>query len=197
MKSSLLPNSGSYRIFGIDVGSTIIGVGEYSFEYQITPEGGYSSQARIEDYYSLRLDQKKDFNEKILFVHRYFTGLDESLKIQRIAYIEDVPFVRNVRVHSVLKEFTAAIRIPLLLKGWAVHDVNVGTWKKQVVGSGNATKPQIRVWATGGGLPLDASSLEEDSLDALCIGVYGLQKLTAQIGLFAKNKIELLGVLAE
>lgn len=93
------------------------------------------------------------------------------------AYIE-APLVGRGGVKSTLVQayVNGAVQGMLAEDGWAVHLVPVGTWKKQVVGKGNATKEDVAVWAaarkTG---VVTASKNDQDVIDALALCDYGRQ----------------------
>lgn len=66
------------------------------------------------------------------------------------------------------------IRASLTNAGFVVHDVHVGTWKKEVVGNGNAKKPDVArrvkvAWPKVWNLVRD----DGDLTDAAAIALYG------------------------
>lgn len=95
-----------------------------------------------------------------------------TTEIVRIG-IEDPPYVGNPerfkelqRVCSLIEEeahrrWPWAPQIPCL----------VGTWKKAVIGKGNATKDQVMFWSEMA-LNCPSGSLAQDAADALAIAVY-------------------------
>lgn len=189
-----LPPEGKFYIYGIDPGGRIFGISEYSFEYRIGRDGGVSSNATLEEYYSIHMKDSWDSNQRIDYLFRFFREFPFREKYTQIAYIEEVPFVQNRKIVNTLHEYVGAIKAALLYKGFAVHTVFPGTWKLETVGKGTAKKADIMAWATGGNLPIDPETLEEDSLDALLIGFYGLKRITAQVGYDLKeqaNKIKI------
>ncbi len=57
----------------------------------------------------------------------------------------------------------------------AVYPVNVQTWKKAIVGKGNASKPDVAAWL-GAHRPAlaDMAGDDQDLVDAACIALYGI-----------------------
>jgi Holliday junction resolvasome RuvABC endonuclease subunit len=100
-------------------------------------------------------------------------------------FIEDTLVGNNVRYSIKLAQVMGAVLAKLAqlqedldaypLDELVVLPVNVGTWKKEVVGNGHADKQMVREYLTG----LDRSYAEicgsdQDKYDAACIGLYGL-----------------------
>ena len=93
------------------------------------------------------------------------------------AYIE-APLVGRGGVKSTLVQayVSGAVQGMLAEDGWVVHLVPVGTWKKQVVGKGNATKEDVAEWAAGRKTGVvTASDNDQDVIDALALVEYGRQ----------------------
>ena len=56
------------------------------------------------------------------------------------------------------------------------HLVPVSTWKKQVVGAGNATKDDVAHWLLAHSASYHAlCDGDQNRVDAICIGLYGVQ----------------------
>lgn len=182
MKKKILPPDGMFYLYGIDPGGSVFGVSEYSLEYHVGEGGATTSTAVLEDYYSVHMKASLDQNGKIQYLNKFFGEFPFNGAFQRIAYIEEVPFVQNRKIVGILHEYVGVIKGVLLNKGYAVHTIPTSTWKSQTVGNGRAKKVDLMKWATGGNLPVDPATLEEDSLDALLIGYCGLKRLTAQLG---------------
>ena len=185
MNKVLLPEQQTFRIIGVDAGSNIFGLSEFELKYRFVNEE-FETLAKLLDFYSFKVHSGAgwSFNRRLLYVYDYFNGAFPSVEqvgYSCIAYIEDVPFARSARTHAELNQIIGAIKLPLLAKGWAVNMVNNATWKKVVVGNGHAKKPEIREWATGGNVPADPSEMNEDNLDALCVGYFGVSQLANQL----------------
>jgi hypothetical protein len=89
----------------------------------------------------------------------------------KCVYVEDVPFVRNVKVCAQMNHVLAAVILGCHDAGVPVVLVGNTTWKKAVVGSGKADKAIIKDWAVKMlGVPL---ALPQDIYDAACVCHYG------------------------
>lgn len=183
----MIPNrKDSFKIVGVDPGTKVFGLSEWQFEYE-WDGAEFKHKASIEDFYAFHLHMGSgwDNNRRLKYVAEYFNGSFAHVKdfnLQKsLLYIEGPPNVGNSATHAELHQFTGAIKAAMLMKGYAVVEVNVATWKAQVIGNGHARKPAIMEWALGGNLPLDASQLQEDSLDALCVGYYGVLRIMHQM----------------
>jgi Holliday junction resolvasome RuvABC endonuclease subunit len=79
---------------------------------------------------------------------------------------------KNIRTIIGLAQSSAA-----LLSGSAAHcyEVPVGTWKKEVVGKGNAKKEEVAAWLEENDHPTFVRCGEDQNLiDAACIQKYGI-----------------------
>lgn len=68
------------------------------------------------------------------------------------------------------------IRASLVNAGFVVHDVHVGTWKKEVVNNGNAKKPDVaRAVKTGWAKAWTLVEHDGDLIDAAAICQFGVR----------------------
>lgn len=197
----VLPDSQTYRVIGVDAGSTIFGISEFELKY-IWKDDTFMTLAKLLDFYSFQVHAGAGwtFDRRMMYVHKYFN--DHFPHVDRVgnpcvAYIEDVPFARNVRTHAELHQLIGAIKVGLFNNGWAVNQVNNSTWKRVVVGNGHAKKPDVRAWATGGTIPADPSEMNEDNLDALAVGYYGVTQLANQLRFDVTNQRALQKIMFE
>ena len=99
-----------------------------------------------------------------------------------VVWIEDTLVGNNVKYSIALAETKGAVMAAL--SDYDVRLVNVGTWKKQVVGAGNANKDAVRDYihvTHPAYAPLCGD--DQDRYDATCIGLYGLQIMERAEGL--------------
>ena len=61
--------------------------------------------------------------------------------------------------------------------------VNPSSWKKALVGKGNATKEEARYWLEDTIGKEKVDSMSEDEVDAMCIGYYGQGVIDGEISL--------------
>jgi Holliday junction resolvasome RuvABC endonuclease subunit len=191
--------NGTVFIRGIDPGTTLIGVSEWTFNYQLKDEK-YQGEAFIEDFYTVRVPTGKgmDTDHRLLWINEYFTNMNRRKKsCDSVLCIENVPYVQNQRNASILHQAEAAIVIPHVAAGYDVMRIPPSTWRKEAIGdgAGNWKKEQVMHWAIGGNLPVDADTLEEDAVDALCIGLAALKRITAKVGFDMKNWQERLSIM--
>lgn len=187
-------NEGTIYIKGIDPGSHLIGVSEWTLKYKT--KNGFIGSAYIDDFYTLKIPQNIKHDERLVYINDIFDKdvfkvcPDGSRYDRKILCIENVPHVRNAAIAAKLHETTAAILIPFVREKYEIIRFVPGTWKKEAIGNGcgNYKKEQIVVWALGGNLPIEPDNIEEDSIDALCIGLAGMKRITAQLGYEAKRQ---------
>jgi Holliday junction resolvasome RuvABC endonuclease subunit len=188
MEIKKLPPEGKFSILGIDAGSRFCGISEQSLEYKVI-DGNIYFKATLDDYYGLTIHSGTGWNEidKIHFVHEFFIRHFPIAKDDRtyMGFIEEVPFIQNRKAFATLHKITGAIAGGLLYRGWNIKYINNSTWKSGILGEnyGKGKKPDIMAWAVAGNLPVDPDSLSEDSLDAICIGYYGLRQIANQLSL--------------
>ena len=99
-----------------------------------------------------------------------FTGSEQS------AYIESPVVGRGGALVTIQQSFVSGVvQLCLQRHGWSVDLVNVQSWKKHVVGSGNSNKQQVSEWFA---LNHERESRlfggDQDLTDAACVGLYGL-----------------------
>lgn len=98
-------------------------------------------------------------------------GLAEVIDHDMV-FVEEPPLAgrRNIRTFAALHQTYALV----LSCTPEAYSVEVSTWKKEVVGKGNATKDEVSIWLNEQ-LP-DYSALcgdDQNLADAACIAVYG------------------------
>jgi Holliday junction resolvasome RuvABC endonuclease subunit len=94
-----------------------------------------------------------------------------------VVWIEDTLVGNNVKYSIQLTEVRGAV-MAALASSADVRLVNVGTWKKDVVGDGHANKDSVRDYihvTHGAYAPLCGD--DQDLYDACCIALYGRQTM--------------------
>jgi Crossover junction endodeoxyribonuclease RuvC len=95
---------------------------------------------------------------------------------KRIIYIEDPVVGRNVRSTIVQAQVSGAIIAAAECRGVPVFHANVNSWKKEVVGKGNATKPEVAEWLEKNWPEAyNLAAGDQDLIDAAAINRYGDQ----------------------
>ena len=101
-----------------------------------------------------------------------YDGISERFDGNYYAYIEEpvVAGARNLRTSLRIAQISGAV-----LSAVNGELVPVSTWKKEVVGKGNAKKEEIREWLKTQPEYKYASS-SQDWIDATCLRLYGESK---------------------
>jgi Holliday junction resolvasome RuvABC endonuclease subunit len=125
---------------------------------------------------------KADCNTKKAFKDRFPELMDnfarilvEDIDIDTVDYavIEEPIFAQNRNVVRTLSEVVGAVWGTLCLSDIPTTLVDNGTWKKQILGSGKATKDDILEYAIekwGDKFP------EQDYADAACVALYSVKE---------------------
>lgn len=98
--------------------------------------------------------------------------LSEFITREDVVFVEEPPLAgsRNVRTFAALNQVYAIV----LSSTSEAYSVEVGTWKKQVVGKGNATKEEVSTWLEVDHSAYSALCGDDQNLrDAACIALYG------------------------
>lgn len=100
-------------------------------------------------------------------------------------FIESILVGNNSKYSIQLAQTMGAVLSALV--SYPVYQVNVGTWKKEVLGNGSSKKDQVRAWLEAN-YPAYAVSCDgdQDSYDATCIALYG-QGVLARSGLLLEE----------
>lgn len=104
----------------------------------------------------------------------YVHDIANTFDINKV-WIEDTLVGNNIKYSLGLTEVRGAVMAALALHQ-DVRLVNVGTWKKDVVGDGHANKDSVRDYihvTHGAYAPLCGD--DQDLYDACCIALYGRQ----------------------
>ena len=88
-----------------------------------------------------------------------------------VVFVEEPPLagVRNIRTFAALSQVFAVV----LTAAPKAYGVEVSTWKKQVVGKGNATKEEVQGWLTANNPAYAALCGDQNLTDAACVALYG------------------------
>lgn len=108
---------------------------------------------------------REDELSELLQHFRQFVGHGDTV------FCEEPPLAgtRNIRTFMSLSQIST---IPLLSGARCVM-VPVATWKKHVVGHGNATKPDVDVWLATNHPCMHAKCADQNDVDAACLYLYG------------------------
>lgn len=84
---------------------------------------------------------------------------------------------RNVRTGIRMGMVAGAIVAAARSAGCAVVTVEPSTWKKAVIGAGNADKAAVSSWLAEHRPRLHASCASQDSIDAACLALYAKTRM--------------------
>lgn len=87
---------------------------------------------------------------------------------------------RNLRTGLHLSMVAGALAVAARQTGAPTEFVEPSTWKKAVVGRGNADKTQVAQWLAQQRPELFKKASNQDLVDACCIAFYGEQRLGTQ-----------------
>ena len=95
------------------------------------------------------------------------------------AYIESPVVGRGGAKVTIQQSFVSGVvQYCLQCNEWAVDLVNVQSWKKHVIGSGNSSKEAVSEWF---GVNHERMGRlfggDQDLIDAACVGLYGIRSL--------------------
>ena len=100
------------------------------------------------------------------------SGLQDLFAADDVVFIEEPPMVRSSRIHGEMHQLVGLVSSESL----PAHSflVNVMTWKKELIGMGNASKPAITQWLKDHHPRYSAICGEDqDLIDATCVALYG------------------------
>jgi Holliday junction resolvasome RuvABC endonuclease subunit len=151
------------KVMGIDLGTRKIA-------YALWQDGVLVETDAYESNAPLRQVQLMD-------IHDFIWEVVDHIKPDHI-FIEDTLVGNNVKYSIQLAQVMGATQVALASRGlsdmFGIYLVNNKTWKKDVVGNGNASKDLVQLWL----YQLDTAysvlcGSDQDRYDAAAIGYYG------------------------
>ena len=146
------------RVYGIDVSTSKIAVARLvDKEFNVI-----EFRARSRSWETRLAQLYKDF----------FSYVEKEMTPDDFVSIEDIPMVQNRQGLIKLVHALAMCRVVFFHHDIDCFPVNVKTWKRSVLGDGNADKDKIRSMAKqifGSRI----SKLSQDGVDALCVAKWG------------------------
>jgi Holliday junction resolvasome RuvABC endonuclease subunit len=144
-------------VAGIDLGISKIAVAILEGE-----------ELQLEVYHSDRVHRPEQLSQLARFAYNVI-----SRRCVQNVFIEDNLVGNNVKYSIKLAQTMGAVMSQLV---WPYHayTANVGTWKKELLGNGNANKLAIQMWLKEHH-PAYAELCDgdQDAYDAICIALYG------------------------
>ena len=96
-----------------------------------------------------------------------------------LVVIESSIYVSNYKSSQVLAEMIGNIKYICQKNNILIESVSNKTWKKQIIGNGNASKDEIKKWVVSHYPELEGS--DQDLLDACCICLFGVKNNVGEI----------------
>jgi Holliday junction resolvasome RuvABC endonuclease subunit len=95
-------------------------------------------------------------------------------------FVEEALVGRGIKTSLQISQTVGAILAESASRGVHSEPVNVSSWKKAVVGSGNASKDTIRLWLNSHHEPYAAAcGNDQDQFDAVCIALFGASTISS------------------
>ena len=90
-----------------------------------------------------------------------------------MVYIEDAIYIQNFKTSQAIAESIGNVKLLCKLNKIPFKMVPITSWKKEVVGKGNAKKEDVKDYVVK---TFEISSdCKQDIYDAYCIGLYGVR----------------------
>jgi len=122
-------------------------------------------------FYELKSDSKNT-QERIFDLYDMFHAIVHSLNANKV-YIEDSLYLQNFKTSKVITEAIGNCKSIFRAHSIPFEMVCNTTWKKTVIGKGNASKNEIKAYILNKYPKLSDKS--QDILDATCIALYGIK----------------------
>jgi crossover junction endodeoxyribonuclease RuvC len=158
------------RIFGIDPGSSKLGIGVVDLR---------GARATHVAHAVIRAGGRRSFAERLLTIH---DRLQEALQRHQpeVVVIEEVFFGRNARTAIKIGECRGAALLAAARSGAEIVEYAARDVKKAVVGTGAAGKEQVK-WMIAREFGLDREDLAEDAADALALCLTHAQRTVTHV----------------
>ncbi len=117
--------------------------------------------------------KNKDTDERLFELYKYFESMViKHLKPDKI-FIEDSIYVSNYRTSKALSESIGNVKLLCRLKQIPFELVSNKTWKKEIIGNGNASKEDIKKFILR--QKPDLVDEPQDIIDAYAICLWGVK----------------------
>lgn len=119
----------------------------------------------------------KDINERIESLYNSFSlVMDErgySSALPQVVFIEQAVYVQNIKATLAIDAVINAVRFTCIRLGIPYFIIDNKSWKKDVLGNGNASKEDIMRFAK---VKWGDEIKTQDEADAACIAMYGKRR---------------------
>ena len=117
----------------------------------------------------------RDMDLRLIELFGDFNKLIMNLSDIKFAVIENAIYLQNVKATIGIAQVISAVKVALSTKGIKFIGVDNKSWKKAVLGDGNASKDKIMDFALA--LWGKENITSQDVADASCIALWGVMRL--------------------
>lgn len=165
-------------VFGVDLGTKKVSVASASIrfkddEFLIDNIAIHTWESVLNDY-SLIWKEVREWLIPLI-QSNLTTGEYRSHYLPGTAFVEEPPFVRNHRTHLYLSAMFGVIMGTFASELVEPIGIPVSSWKKTVIGNGNANKDLVRQAMIDKWPALAVNLLLQDEIDALALLTYGME----------------------
>lgn len=146
---------------------------------------GYHVVRRDNIYSSFQAKKSQDADSRRMQACVHFDLFLQTVPEGAHLFVEEPLALQNGKTTRILGLLAGALFGTFVMKGRDInwHWVDVSSWKKHVVGNGNASKDLVRMFVStsppASHLPLDDWDAEPDYYDAYCLKLYGMRELAS------------------
>ena len=112
-----------------------------------------------------------DLQERLMDDGQFVKVTDDS---KAVGIVENPIYIQNANATIQISQVVSLVKTELNRNKMFTFGVDVGTWKKTVLGRGNVSKETIERFALARWG--DVFGLSQDLMDAACIAAYGVEK---------------------
>jgi len=123
------------------------------------------------DYYYIQT-KLKNFKERFEYLLKEFNYFLENAEV-RVAYIEEPVIALRHKSVKMVNQVSGMLLALLIKYGIKFREIHNKTWKKEIVGNGNATKKDIMQYIKD---KFRMYKISQDVADAICIYEFGVKE---------------------
>ncbi len=123
-------------------------------------------------YHELLISHAKNTNDRLYDLIIIFEGQIKAIK-PNITYLEESIFIQNYKTSRAISEVIGNIKFILRENDIPFETVPVNSWKKVIVGKGNASKDEVREFTEN--IYPELKGEIQDTMDACCVCLYGIR----------------------
>lgn len=161
----------------MDTGNCIVGVdpGGRKFDAFVVIGTDDGALTLVHSFEAKKSTVGQELDETARHAQEFFDRVASAYGVTPVIFVEApvVAGARNLQVSLRIAQTTGAIHATT----YRSYQVSVGEWKKQVIGKGNAGKPEVKEWMQIQYPNLTQLCTKQDHFDAAAIALFGREKL--------------------